>query len=149
MSLFQRHTKECHNCGLIAVELESGAFYQRDCPFCGAKLVDGQKINEGLSYAIAREDEIEQKYIRGDPEKEALYQKRKQSEQRQAEAQLAKREAQRAAQASACVPKCPTCGSTNVQRISTASRLGSTMLFGLASSKIGKTMECKNCGYKW
>ena len=48
---FKDRTKECHNCGLIAVELESGAFYQRDCPFCGAKLVDGQKVNEGLSYA--------------------------------------------------------------------------------------------------
>ena len=25
----------------------------------------------------------------------------------------------------------------------------STGLFGLASSDVGKTMKCKNCGYKW
>lgn len=46
-------------------------------------------------------------------------------------------------------PKCPTCGSTNVQKISTTKRWVSTGLFGLASSDIGKTMCCKNCGYKW
>lgn len=46
-------------------------------------------------------------------------------------------------------PKCPHCGSTNISKISTTSRMISTGLFGLASSKIGKTMECKKCGYKW
>lgn len=149
MSLFQRRTKECHNCGLVAVELESGAFYQRNCPFCGAELIDGQKIDQGLSHTIARENEVIQNYIHGNPEKEVLYQKRKQSEQRQADALAAKRDAQKAARVNTCVPKCPTCGSTDVQLISTASRLGSALLFGLGSSKIGKTMECKNCGYKW
>ena len=46
-------------------------------------------------------------------------------------------------------PKCPTCGSTNIQKISATRRWVSTGLFGLASSNIGKTMCCKNCGYKW
>lgn len=46
-------------------------------------------------------------------------------------------------------PKCPTCGSTNIQKISATKRWVSTGLFGLASSNIGKTMCCKNCGYKW
>lgn len=46
-------------------------------------------------------------------------------------------------------PKCPTCGSTNIKKISGTKRFVSTGLFGLASSNIGKTMECKNCGYKW
>lgn len=46
-------------------------------------------------------------------------------------------------------PKCPHCGSTNISKISTTSRMISTGLFGLASSKIGKTMQCKKCGYKW
>lgn len=47
------------------------------------------------------------------------------------------------------VPKCPTCGSANVQKISGTKRWITTGLFGLASSDIGKTMCCKNCGYKW
>lgn len=47
------------------------------------------------------------------------------------------------------VPKCPTCGSTNIQKISSTKRWLSTGLFGLASSNIGKNMCCKNCGHKW
>lgn len=47
------------------------------------------------------------------------------------------------------MPKCITCGSTNIKRISTGNRLISVGLFGLASGKIAKTMECRSCGYKW
>ena len=47
------------------------------------------------------------------------------------------------------VPKCPTCGSTNVSKIGTINRMISTGLFGLASSKIGKTHKCNNCGTTW
>ena len=45
--------------------------------------------------------------------------------------------------------KCPTCGSTNIKDISTLNRAVSVGMFGLASSKVGKTKECKDCGYKW
>lgn len=44
---------------------------------------------------------------------------------------------------------CPTCGSNKIEKISGVSRAASVGVFGLASSKIGKTFECKNCGYKW
>lgn len=47
------------------------------------------------------------------------------------------------------VPKCPTCGSKNIKSISASSRWLSVGLFGFGSNKVGKTMECKNCGYKW
>lgn len=47
------------------------------------------------------------------------------------------------------VPKCPTCGSTNIKKISAGSRWLSTGLFGISSSKMGKSMECRNCGYLW
>ena len=47
------------------------------------------------------------------------------------------------------VPKCPTCGSTNITKIGTFNRMMSTGLFGLASGKIGKTMRCRNCGMTW
>lgn len=46
--------------------------------------------------------------------------------------------------------KCPTCGSTNVKKISGASKAGSALMFGVLSlGKLSKTFECKNCGYKW
>ena len=46
-------------------------------------------------------------------------------------------------------PKCPQCGSRNTQRISTINRTISVATVGLASSKIGKQYECKNCKHKW
>ncbi len=46
-------------------------------------------------------------------------------------------------------PKCPTCGSTNIKKISATKRWVGTGLFGIASSDMGKTMQCNNCGYKW
>lgn len=44
---------------------------------------------------------------------------------------------------------CPTCGSNRVEKISGFDRAMSAKLFGYASDKIGKTFECKSCGYKW
>lgn len=45
--------------------------------------------------------------------------------------------------------KCPICGSTNVNKISTLNRTVSVATVGLASSKIGKQYECKDCKHKW
>lgn len=45
--------------------------------------------------------------------------------------------------------KCPNCGSANTKRITTVDRVVSTTMVGVASSKIGKQFECKDCGYKW
>lgn len=41
---------------------------------------------------------------------------------------------------------CPYCHGTNVSRISTASRMASTTMVGMASKKIGKQWHCNNCG---
>ena len=47
------------------------------------------------------------------------------------------------------VAKCPSCGSCNVSKIGAVNRAISTHFFGLASSKIGKTYKCNNCGTTW
>lgn len=49
----------------------------------------------------------------------------------------------------ASVPKCPTCGSTNVAKIGTGERVASVAGVGILSNKINKTFKCKNCGYMW
>ena len=46
-------------------------------------------------------------------------------------------------------PKCPTCGSTNVEKISIGKKSIGFIAVGVFSSNFGKTMHCKNCGYKW
>ena len=44
---------------------------------------------------------------------------------------------------------CPYCNSTNVTKIDTVNRAVSVGMFGLASSKIGKTHKCNDCGSTW
>ena len=41
---------------------------------------------------------------------------------------------------------CPYCNSTNTKKISTVSRAGSILGFGILSKKIGKQWHCNNCG---
>lgn len=47
------------------------------------------------------------------------------------------------------VPKCPTCQSTNIKKISVGSKAVGFATVGVFSSNFGKTMVCNNCGYKW
>ena len=46
-------------------------------------------------------------------------------------------------------PKCPTCGSTNIEKISVGKKAIGGAMFGLFSSNIRNNMHCKNCGAKW
>lgn len=47
------------------------------------------------------------------------------------------------------IPKCPICGSTDIEKIGTLDRAVSTAMVGIASDKIGKQYKCRNCGYKF
>ena len=47
------------------------------------------------------------------------------------------------------VPKCPTCQSTNIKKVSGLSKTGSVAMWGIFSQKVKKQMHCNNCGYEW
>lgn len=49
------------------------------------------------------------------------------------------------------IPTCPTCGSTNIRRISTAEKATGVILFGIFSNKRKYQFECQNpkCKYRW
>lgn len=48
------------------------------------------------------------------------------------------------------VPKCPTCGSTNLKKISGLSKAGSVALCGVfAAGRTSKTWHCNKCGAEW
>jgi len=48
------------------------------------------------------------------------------------------------------IPKCPTCGSTNIEKISLKSKVGMGALIGVFSiGHIAKTFKCNSCGAKW
>lgn len=47
------------------------------------------------------------------------------------------------------VPKCPTCSSTDITRISTTAKVTNAVMFGLLGNKRKKTFHCNSCKYEW
>ena len=47
------------------------------------------------------------------------------------------------------VPRCPTCNSTNIKKISSLNRVAHGYAFGLFSKTARSQFCCQNCGYKW
>lgn len=47
------------------------------------------------------------------------------------------------------IPKCPTCGSTNIEKISLTKKAVGAFGFGLFSKTAKSQFHCKDCGYKW
>lgn len=47
------------------------------------------------------------------------------------------------------IPKCPTCGSTNIKKIGTMSKIVGASMFGLFSKAAMSQFRCGDCGYKW
>ncbi len=47
------------------------------------------------------------------------------------------------------IPKCPTCGSTNIKKISTSAKVLNAALFGVYGNKRRKQYHCNDCGYEW
>ncbi|PNV62831.1 hypothetical protein C0033_07385 [Clostridium sp. chh4-2] len=47
------------------------------------------------------------------------------------------------------LPKCPTCGSTNIKPISGTERATSIIGLGIFSKKINKSYKCLNCKHTW
>lgn len=98
----------------------------RKCPLCGREYLKPQKFCEKCDLALVKLSDYEK--FKLDP-----------VQFKQAEMELEQ----------ANKPKCPTCGSTNVEKISTAKKAVGFAMVGVFSSNLGKTMHCKNCGYKW
>lgn len=47
------------------------------------------------------------------------------------------------------IPKCPTCNSHNVKKITNTSKVVYGALFGLFSKTARSQFKCNNCGYMW
>ena len=49
------------------------------------------------------------------------------------------------------IPKCPTCGSTNIRRITATERGVNAVMFGVFGTKRKCQFECQNpnCKYRW
>ena len=150
------HVKYCPVCGFVYCYLVT--LKNKDqCRECHSSLIDtGKTLQEFFTELNTKEPEYVQKYIGQkyiyikdnklyDPIKENIRLKKDMeyseyvkttSEQKQIEINN--------------IPHCPTCGSTNVEKISGANKVGKAALFGIFSvGTLTKTYRCKNCGYKW
>ena len=49
------------------------------------------------------------------------------------------------------LPHCPSCGSVDVNKVGTVTKVAKTTAFGVvgAMSDVGKTWKCCKCGTKW
>lgn len=118
------------------------------CPECGEKIPDTSRKCKNCGWdGVAS-------YLLNEPRRKNNIRRQQEinerdRRERERELQMTQQSISNANPEPVCVPKCPTCGSTNVQKISGAKRWLTTGLFGLASGDLGKSMRCKNCGYKW
>lgn len=129
-------------------------FDEEHCDFCGYSNFTEfsfEDINDD-NWAKKENEQIraDQAALYGNPEFSLRhYNKRLKEEKRRDERSFYLNQQRAKNPPSGNVPKCPTCGSTNVDKISTLNRAVSIGFLGLASDKIGKQFCCKDCGYKW
>ena len=134
--------KCCPKCGDIEM-----LGLEEDCSYCGYKLQDTEyyfteSVERGNLKPEIRKA-IFEKYIKNSP----LYSE--ESVKDREEKKGRERLNLPSSYTPKNTPKCPTCGSTNVHPISTTKKATGFVLAGVFSSNFGKTMECKQCGYKW
>ena len=126
--------------------------HQSKCKYCGINMIETDiDINDSIKMSHKEEQEIIKYYLDTyakdtfDPE----IQKWRIEQEKIDDAKFQREYAEYKERMSGSGAKCPSCGSTNVSKISTVNRAFSVGLFGLASSKIGKTHKCNNCGTTW
>ena len=134
----------CPKCGSIKM---LNFEWEKDCKYCGYKLQDTEYyFTESVERGNLKPEiqkAIFEKYIKNSPlySEEAV----KDREEKESWERINLPSSYKPKN----TPKCPTCGSTKVHPISTAKKATGFVLAGVFSSNFGKTMECKQCGYKW
>jgi len=144
----------CKKCGRIVQESENEII--QICDYCQSELYYvPDKFLIGNSKTAIHKDLKEQfinEYIKSAPEfNQYLFEHRDQDMFNKRMSDQAKIEHGRAIlegkdKGNKFGVSCPYCGATNINKISTGSRLLSTGLFGLASKTIGKNFKCSSCG---
>ena len=134
----------CPKCGYQGI-YETG---KEKCQYCGTKELptkyDWDKWLFGGEYPDNLAEIIFDEYIKGNSQfDEELYRSRINKEKLLQQASLDKQREQNK-------PKCPICQSTNLSKITTTSKAGKIVLFGIfGAGDIGKTWKCNNCGSKF
>lgn len=136
----------CPKCGEIAL---TSMRPNEKCLYCGTILQDTEYIcydvidHGNLKPEIRKA--IFEKYIKNSPTYSEEYAKKREEKQTRESMNLPSSYKPKEGN----TPKCPTCGSTNIKRITTANRAVSVLTLGIISGKIGKNYECLDCKAKW
>ena len=134
----------CPKCGSIKM---LNFEWEKDCSYCGYQLQDTEYyFTESVDHGNLKPEirkAIFEKYIKNSP----LYSEESVKDREEKEGR--ERLNLPSSYTPKNTPKCPTCGSTNVEKISTTKKTVEFVAVGVFSSNFGKTMHCKNCGYKW
>lgn len=148
----EKHVKYCPYCK----KYQPSTFY--DCAFCLRKLwllkdweeTEDEEKEDWLKYPMPAKDisGIDSDLVKKNQNEATAYdtkikaeiQEKLDEERRKAEEEAAK---------PVYTPRCPTCGSPDLEKIGTASKVLDVAFWGFASGKVRKTFHCKNCGYEW
>ena len=148
----EKHVKYCPYCK----KYQPSTFY--DCAFCLRKLwllkdweeTEDEEKEDWLKYPMPAQDisgmdsdlvkKNQNEATAYDTKIKAEIQEKLDKERRKAEEEAAK---------PVYTPKCPTCGSPDLEKIGTASKVLDVAFWGFASGKVKKTFHCNNCGYEW
>lgn len=135
--------QECEVCH-ITLSNEDVLKYNSICPCCHSKnsffekyIMDIKRISTDESFII----EMTELYKNDPIEYQLKIQQFKTQIQQQKQTQ--------SIQQKSSIPHCPTCNSTNIQKISGLSKAGSVAIWGLLSRKVHKQWHCNNCGSEW
>lgn len=143
----------CKKCGRIVQEEYNNS--EQKCDYCNNDLeyIPKQFLigKRGIAINDELKDQFINEYIKSSPEfdqylfehrEEDMFNKRISDRAKLAHGASILEEQSR-------VPKCPTCGSTNIRKMGGVERGVSIAAFGIFSKKINKTFKCGNCGYTW
>lgn len=143
----------CKKCGRIVQESRNET--TQICDYCSYVLeyVPEQFLigKRGIAINDSLKEQFINEYIKSSPEfdqylfehrDQDMFNKRISDQAKMAHDKTVLEEASR-------VPKCPTCSSTNIRKMSGIERGASIATFGLFSKKINKTFKCDGCGYTW
>ena len=134
----------CPKCGSIKM---LNFEWEKDCSYCGYQLQDTEYyFTESVDHGNLKPEirkAIFEKYIKNSP----LYSEESVKDREEKESR--ERVNLPSSNTPKNTPKCPTCGSTNIEKISTTKKAVGFVAVGIFSSNFGKTMRCKQCGYKW
>ena len=148
----EKHVKYCPYCK----KYQPSTFY--DCAFCLRKLwllkdweeTDDEEKEDWLKYPMPAKDisQIDADTIRKNQDEAAAYDAKVKAEI-QEKLDEERRKAEEEAAKPVYTPKCPTCGSPDIEKIGTVSKVLDVAFWGFASGKAKKTFHCNNCGYEW